>query len=107
MDIHSLGRNTGPLSTDAVNPHADNSPTPATSASNASVQVALSPAARKLLEQEDESRDLDMKRVASIRAALAKGLIPIDASRIADSIIAVTQELLNARAEDETDHEGS
>lgn len=62
--------------------------------STGSAQVELSPAAQQLLALQDGDNDIDMARVQEIRDAIAAGQLKIDASRIADSLIASAQELL-------------
>ncbi|AQE00929.1 flagellar biosynthesis anti-sigma factor FlgM [Bordetella pertussis] len=62
-------------------------------AGSGSAQVALSPASRQLLAQEGGS-DIDVERVAAIRAAIASGQLRIDPTRIADSLIASARDLL-------------
>jgi len=106
LAINSLGPNKGPLPADAANPHVDANPTQTPDAKRVSTQVAFSSAARKMLDaREDESRDIDIKRVAALSADLAAGLIPIDASRIADSVIDVTNELLKVKSGEGAHHE--
>ncbi|MFQ6687328.1 flagellar biosynthesis anti-sigma factor FlgM, partial [Bordetella pertussis] len=51
------------------------------------------PASRQLLAQEGGS-DIDVERVAAIRAAIASGQLRIDPTRIADSLIASARDLL-------------
>jgi len=68
-------------------------PTAASSGAT-SAQVALSPASRQLLALQDGSSDIDVERVAAIRAAIASGQLQIDAGRIADSLIASARDLL-------------
>ncbi|ANY15977.1 flagellar biosynthesis anti-sigma factor FlgM [Bordetella pseudohinzii] len=63
--------------------------------SNASsAQVALSGASRQLLALQEGGSDIDIERVAAIRAAIASGQLRIDPSRIADSLIASAKELI-------------
>ncbi len=65
------------------------------SGSNASsAQVALSGASRQLLALQEGGSDIDIERVAAIRAAIASGQLRIDPSRIADSLIASAKELI-------------
>ncbi|MFJ1298799.1 flagellar biosynthesis anti-sigma factor FlgM [Pseudomonadota bacterium AL_CKDN230030165-1A_HGKHYDSX7] len=59
-----------------------------------SSQVALSSASRQLLALQDGSNDINVERVAAIRAAIASGQLTIDPTRIADSLIASAKELL-------------
>ncbi|MBO1111107.1 flagellar biosynthesis anti-sigma factor FlgM [Bordetella petrii] len=59
-----------------------------------SAQVALSPASRQLLALQDGGSDINVERVAAIRAAIASGQLQIDAGRIADSLIASARDLL-------------
>ncbi len=66
-----------------------------TSASPAgSAQVALSSASRKMLELQDGSSDIDTEAVERIRTAIKNGEYTIDASKIADGLIASTRDLL-------------
>ncbi|MGS1005623.1 flagellar biosynthesis anti-sigma factor FlgM [Achromobacter anxifer] len=87
-----------PLSADAVAPRADSALAQAYGASSASgsssSQVALSSASRKLLALQDGSNDINVERVAAIRAAIASGQLKIDTGRIADSLIASARDLL-------------
>ena len=62
--------------------------------SASSSQVALSSASRKLLALQEGSNDINVERVASIRAAIASGQLKIDTGRIADSLIASARDLL-------------
>lgn len=59
-----------------------------------SSQVALSSASRKMLALQDGSNDINVERVAAIRAAIASGQLKIDTSRIADGLIASARDLL-------------
>lgn len=59
-----------------------------------SAQVELSGASRQLLALQEGGKDIDMERVAVIRAAIASGQLRIDPSRIADSLISSAKELL-------------
>lgn len=59
-----------------------------------SSQVELSGASRQLLALQEGGKDIDMERVAAIRAAIASGQLRIDPSRIADSLISSAKELL-------------
>lgn len=59
-----------------------------------SAQVALSSASRQLLALQEGGSDINVERVHAIRAAIASGELKIDASRIADSLIASAQELI-------------
>jgi len=59
-----------------------------------SAQVALSPASRQLLALQEGAGDIDLERVAAIRAAIASGQLQIDAGRIADNLIASARDLL-------------
>ncbi|WP_322998400.1 flagellar biosynthesis anti-sigma factor FlgM [Castellaniella sp.] len=63
------------------------------SASNRS-EVDLSPAARQLAALNNSDADVQTARVQQIRDALASGELKIDASRIADSLLASVRELL-------------
>jgi negative regulator of flagellin synthesis FlgM len=87
-----------PLSADAVAPRADSAVAQAYGACSASgsssSQVALSSASRKLLALQDGSNDINVERVAAIRAAIASGQLKIDTGRIADSLIASARDLL-------------
>lgn len=87
-----------PLSADAVAPRADSAVAQTYGASSASgsssSQVALSSASRKLLALQDGSNDINVERVAAIRAAIASGQLKIDTGRIADSLIASARDLL-------------
>lgn len=87
-----------PLSADAIAPRADSAVAQAYGASSASgsssSQVALSSASRKLLALQDGSNDINVERVAAIRAAIASGQLKIDTGRIADSLIASARDLL-------------
>lgn len=59
-----------------------------------SAQVALSPASRQLMALHNGGNDVDVDRVAAIRAAIASGQLQIDPGRIADSLIASARDLL-------------
>ncbi|RSE92602.1 flagellar biosynthesis anti-sigma factor FlgM [Achromobacter aegrifaciens] len=87
-----------PLSADAIAPRAASAVAQAYGASSASgsssSQVALSSASRKLLALQDGSNDINVERVAAIRAAIASGQLKIDTGRIADSLIASARDLL-------------
>lgn len=66
----------------------------ANQANSSSSQVALSGASRQLLALQEGGSDIDVERVAAIRAAIASGQLKIDPSRIADSLIASAKELV-------------
>ncbi|MEN4922875.1 flagellar biosynthesis anti-sigma factor FlgM [Achromobacter spanius] len=87
-----------PLSADAVGTRTESALSQAYGASNASgsssSQVALSSASRKMLALQDGSNDINVERVAAIRAAIASGQLKIDTGRIADSLIASARDLL-------------
>lgn len=88
-----------PLSADAVSQRPDSAVAHAYGASNnasgsSSSQVALSSASRKMLALQDGSNDINVERVAAIRAAIASGQLKIDTGRIADSLIASARDLL-------------
>nr|WP_232462616.1 flagellar biosynthesis anti-sigma factor FlgM [Bordetella genomosp. 9] len=61
---------------------------------SSSAQVDLSPLSRKLLDMQNGASDIDTAKVAAIRDAIASGQIKIDASKIADGLIASARELL-------------
>ncbi|WAI81940.1 MULTISPECIES: flagellar biosynthesis anti-sigma factor FlgM [Achromobacter] len=96
MKINSTSNR--PLSADAVSQRPDSAVAQAYGASNAtgssSSQVALSSASRKMLALQDGSNDINVERVAAIRAAIASGQLKIDTGRIADSLIASARDLL-------------
>lgn len=95
LAVNSLGPNKGTLPANTVNSPVEAPSIQTPGMKDGSVRVALSSAARKMLDlQEDDSRDIDTKRVASLQAALAAGELQINVSRIADNILAMTQELL-------------
>ena len=86
-----------PIGTQAPGGRADNPAGAAPSAGPAgasSAHVALSPASRQLLALQEGGSDIDVERVAAIRAAIASGQLQIDAGRIADSLIASARDLL-------------
>jgi negative regulator of flagellin synthesis FlgM len=85
-----------PLSADAVAPRADSAVAQAYGASSASGSSSsqVSSASRKLLALQDGSNDINVERVAAIRAAIASGQLKIDTGRIADSLIASARDLL-------------
>ncbi|CAB3630840.1 flagellar biosynthesis anti-sigma factor FlgM [Achromobacter pestifer] len=87
-----------PISPDAVAQRPDSAVAQAYGASNgggsSSSQVALSSASRKMLALQDGSNDINVERVAAIRAAIASGQLKIDTGRIADSLIASARDLL-------------
>ncbi|EHK67388.1 flagellar biosynthesis anti-sigma factor FlgM [Achromobacter arsenitoxydans] len=87
-----------PLSADAVGARPESALSQAYGASNASgsssSQVELSSASRKMLALQDGSNDINVERVAAIRAAIASGQLKIDTGRIADSLIASARDLL-------------
>lgn len=56
--------------------------------------VDLSPAARHLASLQNGDNDIDMQRVQQVRDAIAAGQLKVDASRIADSLLASVRELL-------------
>ena len=86
-----------PISADAVGARPESAAAQAYGAvaggSASSSQVALSSASRALALQEG-SNDINVERVASIRAAIASGQLKIDTGRIADSLIASARDLL-------------
>ncbi|MGE8569374.1 Negative regulator of flagellin synthesis [compost metagenome] len=96
MKINSTSNR--PISADAVSQRPDSAVSQAYGASNASgsssSQVALSSASRKMLALQDGSNDINVERVAAIRAAIASGQLKIDTGRIADSLIASARDLL-------------
>ena len=47
-----------------------------------------------MLALQDGSNDINVERVAAIRAAIASGQLKIDTSRIADGLIASARDLL-------------
>jgi len=59
-----------------------------------SAQVNISATSTKLLELHNGDGDIDMERVNALRDAIASGQLRIDASRIADGLIASARELL-------------
>lgn len=63
-----------------------------TSAGKAAVD--LSPAARHLSGLQNSDNDINVAKVAEIREALASGQLKIDASRIADGLLASVRDLL-------------
>lgn len=87
-----------PISADAVSPRAESAVAQAYGAGSgsgaSSSQVALSSASRKMLALQDGSNDINVERVAAIRAAIASGQLKIDTSRIADGLIASARDLL-------------
>ena len=87
-----------PLSTEPISARADaaNQAYGKTAAStgSGSSQVELSTASRKLQSLQDSSNDINVERVAAIRAAIASGDLKVDASRIADGLIASARDLL-------------
>lgn len=56
--------------------------------------VDLSAAARHLSGLENADNDISVERIAQIRDAIASGQLKIDASRIADGLIASVRDLL-------------
>jgi len=56
--------------------------------------VALSEAARQLSALGSSAQEVDMQKVQALREAIASGQLGMDASRIADGLIASAQELL-------------
>ncbi|HCW18026.1 MULTISPECIES: flagellar biosynthesis anti-sigma factor FlgM [Achromobacter] len=87
-----------PISADTVAQRQDSALAQAYGASNgsgsSSSQVALSSASRKMLALQDGSNDINVERVAAIRAAIASGQLKIDTGKIADSLIASARDLL-------------
>ncbi|MCP2513904.1 MULTISPECIES: flagellar biosynthesis anti-sigma factor FlgM [Achromobacter] len=87
-----------PLAADAVGARTESAVSQAYGAGSAtgssSSQVALSSASRKMLALQDGSNDINVERVAAIRAAIASGQLKIDTGRIADSLIASARDLL-------------
>ncbi|MGE8691223.1 MAG: flagellar biosynthesis anti-sigma factor FlgM [Achromobacter sp.] len=87
-----------PLSADAIGSRPESAVAQAYGAGSAngssSSQVALSSASRKMLALQDGSNDINVERVAAIRAAIASGQLKIDTGRIADSLIASARDLL-------------
>jgi negative regulator of flagellin synthesis FlgM len=57
-------------------------------------EVMLSPEARQMSSLLDESSDIDPSRVLALRDAISAGRLQMDASRIADSLLASARELL-------------
>jgi len=57
--------------------------------------VAISAAARRLAHLSAAADDVDVARVAAIRAALAAGTFSVDTRRIADGLIASALELID------------
>jgi len=72
---------------DAVKTHAS-------APSLRSAQVKISATSAKLLALHNGGDDIDMERVNALRDAIASGQLRIDASRIADGLIASARELL-------------
>ncbi len=106
MAINSLGPNKDTLPANALNSHLEASQTQAAGVKDGSVRVALSAAARKMRDiQEDDSRDVDTNRVATLQAALSAGQLRINVSRIADSVLEITQELLQVESVEGADYE--
>ena len=68
-----------PISADAVSPRAESAVAQAYGAGSgsgaSSSQVALSSASRKMLALQDGSNDINVERVAAIRAAIASDLL--------------------------------
>lgn len=56
--------------------------------------VDLSAAARHLATLENTGNDIDMVKIQALRDALASGELKIDASRIADGLLASARDLL-------------
>ncbi|WP_281718950.1 flagellar biosynthesis anti-sigma factor FlgM [Pandoraea apista] len=82
--------------------NAEGAPAPATSAgSGASVSTsALSSEMRALQEAlaKTGTADIDVAKVASIKAAIANGQLAIDTSKIADGLIATARDLLSTQS---------
>jgi len=56
--------------------------------------VALSEAARQLSALDASAQSVDMQKVQALREAIARGQLDMDASRIADGLLASARELL-------------
>ncbi|WP_459618379.1 flagellar biosynthesis anti-sigma factor FlgM [Bordetella sp. 2513F-2] len=94
-----ISTTSSPIAAQGVNLRADNTVAQAYAGGTggqpgSSAQVALSSASRQLLALQEGGSDVDLARIQAIRAAIASGELKIDASRIADSLIASAQELL-------------
>jgi negative regulator of flagellin synthesis FlgM len=63
----------------------------------ASDSVLLSPQYQALAKSVSNSSSFNADKVASIKAAIAKGEFSVDASKIADGVLATAQDLINAR----------
>lgn len=91
MKIDSSYKPSAPPASGAVKPKAS-----ANAGSAGTVEVSLSSVASQLQSGENEP-PVDTARVAEIRQAIAEGRFSIDASAIADSLIASARELVSQR----------
>jgi negative regulator of flagellin synthesis FlgM len=60
-------------------------------------QVRLSPQYQALAKAVSTSTSFNADKVASIKAAIAKGEFTVDAGKIADGVLATAKELINTR----------
>lgn len=97
MKIGSIDHNkpVAPAGGQAAAPAGDKLQGAASPAPEASAQVALSPAASSLVN--DNNADYDAVKVARIAQAIRDGKFQINAEAIADKLIGNTKELLAGR----------
>jgi negative regulator of flagellin synthesis FlgM len=76
---------------------AQSMPAPVRAPSEASTQVALSPAARLLSEAAADGSGFDSAKVDRIAQAIRDGRFTVNAEAIADKLIANAQELLGGQ----------
>jgi len=97
MKIESLGKPVGPTPTTAESRLRPSSPPVA----SAGERVQLSPLASSLQKAEAalaETPAVDSKRVEEIKQAIREGRFQIDASRIADGLVADVRQMLDSQA---------
>lgn len=66
-------------------------------ASSVSDSVALSPQYQALAKSVSSSSSFNADKVASIKAAIAKGEFTVDAGKIADGVLATAKELIQTQ----------
>ncbi|RTZ47539.1 flagellar biosynthesis anti-sigma factor FlgM [Candidimonas sp. SYP-B2681] len=89
--INSPARSVPGSRTDGV---ASSSVTSSSASAGSKGGVELSSTARHLSNLQNSDNDINMARVNEIRDALASGQLKIDASKIADGLIASVRDLL-------------
>jgi negative regulator of flagellin synthesis FlgM len=94
-----INQSTSPRTDAAAEGSARTPASPAgTSSATPAAGVSMSPLAAQVREissrlANETDGDIDVKKVEEIRDAIAKGLLPMDASKIADGLLATLREL--------------